>query len=130
MMTRLKINFHKSCVCNLCRDGEEGTRAASILNCNLSSLPFIYLELSVKATALTRDHWQPLIERVEKSLATGKGNALSRGGRLVLFNFVLSSMPLYFMSFYYLREWVIHAIDCFRYAFFLQALGTFTRGST
>ena len=45
-------------------------------------------------------------------------NALSRGSRLILMNSVMSSMPLYFMSFYHLTKWVISAIDRIRRAFF------------
>ena len=44
--------------------------------------------------------------------------ALSRGDRLICLNSVLSSMSLYFMSFYYLPEYMIHGIDCIRRAFF------------
>jgi len=69
MMTGLKINFHKSFIYNLSRCEEVGTRATTILNCNLGSLPFMYLGLPIIPTSLTREHWQPLIERIEKKLA-------------------------------------------------------------
>ena len=95
-----------------------GTIAATILNCNLSSLPFTYLGLPTKATFITKEDWQPLIERVDNRLATWKGNALSRGGRFILVNSILSSMPLYFMFFYYFLEWVIHTIEHIHGAFF------------
>jgi len=55
MMTRLKINFHKSCVYNFSRCEEMGMRAAFILNCNLGALPFTYLGLPIKVTSLTRE---------------------------------------------------------------------------
>jgi len=76
------------------------------------------LGLSIKETALSKKDWQPLIERVDKRLATWKENALSKEGRLILVNYALSSMPLYFMSFFFLLDWVIRAIDQIRYAFF------------
>jgi len=75
-MTGFKINFHKSCVYNLSRCEEVGMRAASIPNCNLGSLPFIYLGVPIKVTSFTREDWQPLIERGGKKLATWKGGAL------------------------------------------------------
>ena len=128
-MTGLKINFHKSFLFNLSRCEGVGRRAIAILNCNLGSLPF-YLGLSFKDISIIKEDCQPLIERKEKKLATWKGNTLSRRGRLILINSVLSSMPLYFVSFYYLPEWIIHAID--RIAFiapsFGRAQGTFMRG--
>ena len=73
MMMGLKINFHKSFVYNLSRCEEVDTRAATVLNCNLGSLPFTYLELPIKANFLTREDWQPLIKRAENRLATWKG---------------------------------------------------------
>ena len=79
MMMSLKINFHKSCVYNLSSFEEVGTKATFILNYSIGFLPFNYLELPIKVTSLTREDWQPLIERVEKRLATWKDNALSRG---------------------------------------------------
>ena len=47
-----------------------------------------------------------------------KGNTLFRGGRLIFVNAVLSNLPLYFMFFYCLLEWVIHNIDHIHRAFF------------
>ena len=44
--------------------------------------------------------------------------SLSRGGRLLLVNSVLTSLPLYFMSFFYLPQWVVDHIDRLRRAFF------------
>ena len=95
-----------------------GTRAVIILNCIFNSLSFTYLRLQIKMSSLTREDWQPPIDRVEKMLATWKGNTLSRGGRLILVNSMLSSLSLYFMAFYYLLEWVIYDIDRIRHAFF------------
>ena len=95
-----------------------GERAIAILNCNLSSFSFTYLGLPIKATSLITEDWQSLIERVEKRLAIWKENSLSRGGGLILVNSVLSSMALYFVSFFFLSEWVIHAIDQIYRAFF------------
>ena len=103
-----------------------GELAATILNCNLSTLLFIYLGLPIKVMSLTREDWQSLIERVEKKLATWKGNTLSKGGRLILVNLVFSNLPLYFLSFYYLPEWVIYVIDCIRHAFFFGKVKKYT----
>ena len=44
--------------------------------------------------------WLPLIEKIKKRLAGWKGKSLSLGGRLTLVNMVLSSIPIYLMSFY------------------------------
>jgi len=104
------------------------TRVASILSCNLDSLSFTYLGLLIKLISLTRGDRQPLIERIEKRLTIWKCNALSRGGRLILVNSVLSSMLLYYISFYFLPKWVIHAIDRIRHAFFWKVTRSIYEG--
>lgn len=52
-----------------------------------------------------------------KTIGLLEGDCLSRGGRLVLVNAVISSLPLYHMSFYILPSWVINRIDQIRRAF-------------
>jgi len=118
MITDVKINFYKSFVYNLSGSKEVGTRATNIFNCNLNSLLFTYLGISIKVISLTSEDWQPLIERVEKWFVVRKCNALFWGGRLILVNSVVSSTPLYVVSFYHILVWVIHAIDRIRRAFF------------
>jgi hypothetical protein len=45
--------------------------------------------------------WAKLIEeKIEKKLSGWKGKHLSYGGRLVLINSVLSSLPMFMMSFF------------------------------
>lgn len=60
-----------------------------------NSFRLSYLGLSIKSKALSQLDWQPLIDRVENKLACWKGHYLSRGGRLVLLNSVLTNLPLY-----------------------------------
>ena len=61
--------------------------------------------------------WLELINRIEEKLPTWKGKLLSYGGRLILINSVLSSIPLYYFSFYKVPIWVIQRIDRIRRRF-------------
>jgi hypothetical protein len=45
---------------------------------------------------------------------------LTVGGRLVLINSVLSSLPMFIMSFFELPRGVLEKIDCFRSQFYWQ----------
>lgn len=59
----------------------------------------------------------PLIEKIESRLEGWKGRFISRGGRLLLMNSVLSSIPIYFMSAFLLPKWVLNKIDKIRRRF-------------
>lgn len=91
--------------------------ATDILKCPEGKYPLLYLGLPLKTTSLTRSEWQPLIDKVERRLDAWKGNCLSRGGRLTLVNAVLTSIPLYYMSFFILPKWVIQRIEKIRRSF-------------
>ena len=72
MMTGLKINFHKSYVFSLSRCDIVSTRVATILNCNLGTVPLIYLRLPIKVTSLTRKISHPLFRELKRSLLRGR----------------------------------------------------------
>jgi hypothetical protein len=44
--------------------------------------------------------WKSIEECIEKRLSGWKGKMLTTGGRLVLINSVLSSLPMFMMSFF------------------------------
>jgi hypothetical protein len=60
-------------------------------------------------------------DRIEKKLSGWKEKMLSVGGRLVLINSVLTSLPMFMMSFFELPKGVLEKIDCFRSCFFWQS---------
>jgi len=70
--------------------------AASVLNCKLGRLPFLYLGLPIGGDPRKLKFWQPLIERLKSRLSGWKSKNLSLGGRLVLLKSVLSSLPTIF----------------------------------
>jgi hypothetical protein len=49
---------------------------------------------------LNNKDWETIEERIEKKLSSWKGKYLSVGGRLVLINSVLSSLPMFMLSFF------------------------------
>ena len=58
--------------------------------------------------------------RIEKRLSGWKGKMLTVGRRLVLINSVLTSLPMFMMSFFELPRGVLEKIDCFRSRFYWQ----------
>lgn len=60
---------------------------------------------------LPKKDWFPLLDCFEKKLEDWKGKYLFLGGKVVMLNALLSSKPLYFMSFFIMPEWVLEKID-------------------
>jgi hypothetical protein len=65
--------------------------------------------------------WSKVEERFQqKKLSCWKAKYLSYGGRLVLLNAVLSSLPMFMMSFFEIPKRVLKKLDHFRSRFFWQ----------
>jgi hypothetical protein len=58
-------------------------------------------------------------EKFQEKLSRWKGKLLSLGGRLVLINFVLTSLAMYMLSFFEVPKGVLQKIDSYRSRFFL-----------
>jgi hypothetical protein len=66
---------------------------------------------------LSNKDWEKL-ERIEKKLSSWKQKYLSVGARLVLINSILSSLPMFMLSFFEVLKGVLEEIDYFRSRFF------------
>jgi hypothetical protein len=63
---------------------------------------------------LSNGDWRLVEERFQKKLSSWKGKMLSSGGRLVLINSILSSLPMYMMSFFRIPKGVSEKLDYYR----------------
>ena len=88
-----------------------------MLNCKLGSLPMIYLGLPVDAVKLPLSAFDPLKVKVAKKVDPWKATN-SPGGRGILIQSCLTSLALYYMSFYHLHEGVHAAFDKARPRFY------------
>ncbi|XP_020264999.1 uncharacterized protein LOC109840677 [Asparagus officinalis] len=113
-MSGLGINYSKSSLVYFGKTHLKEHSLASSLNCKVDHLPIKYLGLPLKYGKLSKSDWQPILDNLHRKLSTWRKHSLSFGGRLVLLNSVLSSIPLYFMSFYKLPMWLIKEIDKIR----------------
>ncbi|XP_020086093.1 uncharacterized protein LOC109708688 [Ananas comosus] len=114
----LKINYSKSSVTPINLPDAQASSLATSLGCPVKEFPLNYLGLPLSPKRLRRADYMPLIERISKRLADWKGQTLSRGGRLILINSVLLSIPAFFCSLFKLPTWVLNIIDKFRRHFF------------
>jgi hypothetical protein len=67
--------------------------------------------------------WLPVDEKLIKRMDGWKGSALSFGGRLILINSCLSSIPTYYMSMHLLPKTILKMRDRTRKRFFLARGG-------
>ncbi|GAU10825.1 hypothetical protein TSUD_424490, partial [Trifolium subterraneum] len=73
---------------------------ASALCCKVGKLPFLYLGLPIGGDQRRLGFWEPVLARLKKKLSGWKSRFLSFGGRLVLLKSVLTSLPVYALSFF------------------------------
>ncbi|CAA0807930.1 Unknown protein [Striga hermonthica] len=92
-----------------------------LFGCNTGSFPIRYLGIPIHYRRLSNSDWLRVQERLEKRLSSRKGKNLSTGGRLTLINSVLSSLPMYMMSFFEIPKGVRKKLDYFRSRFFWQS---------
>ncbi|GAU32090.1 hypothetical protein TSUD_152950 [Trifolium subterraneum] len=99
LMSGLKVNLSKSRLfgVNVSSTFLEG--AASFLHCKIGSLPFIYLGLPVGANLRRALTWDPVVKTIQKCLFSWRNRYVSLGGRVVLINSVLTSIPVFYFSF-------------------------------
>ncbi|CAJ2642215.1 unnamed protein product [Trifolium pratense] len=106
----MKINFVKSKLYGLNVEDNFLAAAATYFNCSYDSIPFKLLGIPVGANSRRQATWKPIIESMKKRLSSWIGRNLSIGGRVTLINSVLSSLPLYFFSFYKAARCVINQL--------------------
>jgi hypothetical protein len=71
---------------------------------------------------LLNSEWSKFEERFQQKLSCWKAKYLSYGGRLVLLNSMLSSLPMFMMSFFEVPKGVLKNLDHFRSRFFCKDL--------
>ncbi|WVZ51124.1 hypothetical protein U9M48_002300 [Paspalum notatum var. saurae] len=109
----LKINFHKSEIFCFGHAKEHATLYADSFGCKLGSYLFRYLGLPMHVKKLRNKDWKLIEDRIEKRLGNWKGKLLSYGGRLVRLNSVLSSLPMFMLSFFEIPRGVLKKIEYF-----------------
>jgi hypothetical protein len=65
----------------------------------------------MSSSKLYNKDWRAVEERFQKKLSSWKGKLLSSGGRLVLINLVLSSLPMFMLSFFRIPKGVLKRLD-------------------
>ena len=120
-LSGLKINFHKSEIFCFGKAKEVEDQYKHIFGCESGSLPFKYLGVPIHYRKLRNSEWYPVESRFECKLGCWKGKLLSYGDRLVLVNSVLTSLPMFMLSFLEIPKGVRKRLDFYRSRFFWQS---------
>jgi len=107
----LKVNFHKSMLFGVNVSDSWLHEAVVVMHCKHGRIPFLYLGLPIGGDPRKLQFWQPLVERIRNRLSGWKCKNLSMGGRLILLKSVLSSIPVYFLSFFKAPSGIISTLD-------------------
>lgn len=111
VVSGLKINFHKSLICGVGIEDGVVEEFAAKLNCLSHKLPIKYLGLPLGANPSRKQVWQPVVERIKKKLSGWKRRLLSYAGRVTLIKYVLSSLPIFYMSLFKIPVCAAKEID-------------------
>ena len=85
------------------------------------AFPFTYLGIPMNTHKISKKDWRLVEERFHKKLSSWKGKLLSIGGRLVLLDSVLSSLPMFMMSFFRIPKGDFKKLDYYISRFFWQS---------
>jgi hypothetical protein len=89
-----------------------------MLNCNIGSLPLKYLGVWISDKHMSSSDLAYVHQKVEKKLPTWQSVGLSSGGKAVLIQSCLSSIPNYSMGIYLLQDEIHQKMDSARANFF------------
>jgi len=71
----------------------------------------VYFGLPIGGDSRKLSFWKPVIDRIVARLSSWNNKFLSFGGRLILLKSVLSSLPVYFLSFFKAPAGIISLIE-------------------
>ncbi|GAU48395.1 hypothetical protein TSUD_405400 [Trifolium subterraneum] len=96
----LKVNFHKSMLVGVNIGASWLTEVASMLDCKVGKVPFMYLGMPIGGDPRRLSFWEPIVSSIHTRLSRWKNHFLSFGSRLILLKSVVTCLPLYALSFF------------------------------
>jgi hypothetical protein len=115
--TGLKTNLQKSNVLPIRCGATELAAMQNLLPCALTDFPCKYLGLPLSLKQLTKEQIQPIIDRIADQLPGWKADLMTKVGRKVQVQFVLTGMLIYLVMAFDLPPWAIRAVDKIRRGF-------------
>lgn len=111
VMSGLKVNFHNSLLVIINIADSWLKEAAYIMNCKVGNVPFMYSGLLIGGDLRKLVSWEPVFDTIKSRLSGWQSRSLSFGGCLVLLKSVLTSLPIYALSFFKAPPGIISPIE-------------------
>ena len=96
----LKVNFNKSMLTGVNISKSWLSEAALVMNCRRGTIPFVYLGLPIGGDSRKLSFWKLVVDQIVSRLSSWNHKFFSFGGHLVLLKYVMSSLLVYFISFF------------------------------
>jgi hypothetical protein len=119
----LKINYQKSEAYIFGMDEHDSRRITNKMNYKLGELPMTYLGIPLSDTKFGMGAFVNLSEKISKRILPWQGKHMSSGGRLILSNSCLATLPTYVIGFYLLPQGNHRKMDSIRSRFFWRGAG-------
>jgi len=120
-LSGLKVNFAKSHLVGVNIASSWLSEAAMVMDCKVDSIPFVYLGLLVDGNSRRVSLWEPLMNRIKSRLSGWNSKHLSFRGCLILLKSILSSLPVYALSFLKAPSGIVSSIESIFNCFFWSA---------
>jgi hypothetical protein len=89
----------------------------TLMPCEISTFPCRYLGLPLSLHKLSRQQFQPIVDKIANQLLNWKADLMTRAGRRVQVQHVLTSMTVYLYMAVDTPQWGLDAIDKIRRGF-------------
>jgi len=113
----LRTNVQKSNVLPIHCAEENLALIQNLLPCEMLDFPCKYLGLPLTIKKLTKEQVQPIIDRIVDQLPGWKADLMTRAGRVIQVQYVLTGILIYVAMATDLPPWAFKAIDKIRRAF-------------
>jgi hypothetical protein len=95
-----------------------------LFGCESGTLPFKYFGIPIHFRKLKNGERKPVEDRSKIKLSSWIGKLLSYGDMIILINLVLTSLPMFLLSFLEIPVGVRKRLDFLYQGFFGKAMGT------
>lgn len=87
------------------------TSIAAILGIKLGFFPFTYLEAPISPFRLPANHFWSFVYKTASTISNWNHNHISQAGRIILLNTSIFSLPVYYLSIFYLPNSILDSIS-------------------
>ncbi|XP_051211871.1 uncharacterized protein [Lolium perenne] len=124
----LSVNYRKSYAVVIRGEVLDKMMVKHLLRCKIGEFPCMYLGLQLSTGALSRAHWQPVLDKVIASLPAWQWGLLTRSGRLILIKSAVTARPIHQLLIMEAPVWLMEEIDKWTRAFFWAGKGVVNGG--